>query len=695
MSLNTSSEARSAPGGALDRTPADGADPGADLGAEAGLARITALAAGCLGTPLAWITLGQGPAPSVRAAFGFAGPDAPDATAFHAATPLLGAGGRRLGALHVGAPRPRRPFDAGETDRFAGFAALAADHLAREDAARADGITRGFAEAAAFAFLAVDTGGTITFVNRAAEILFGYEPGTMLGQDVEIIVPPSFRARHGERFARFVTGAPSKLAGRTNELVAQHRDGTTFPIEFSMSTWTAEGRIGIGALMRDISAWRARDARLVRMANHDSLTGLANRARFDECLGLALEQGPATVLLLDLDGFKEVNDSLGHATGDILLQSVAVRLPLCVPPDVTVARLGGDEFAILLAPCGDPLTAGATAMRILDAFQTTFQLSGHTFHVGLSLGIAIGHPGTDSAALIADADLALYQAKRDGRRCYRLFEPAMRSAVIARRTLHDELSHALAAGELLLHYQPQVAFDTGRVVGAEALLRWRHPGRGLLLPGVFLPALEAHPMAAAIGRWIIEEACRQAAQWRAAGLPPLRVAVNLFAAQLRAGTLAEDVTRSLARYRLPPATLELEVTERIALQADDAILEPIRALHAHGVAVAFDDFGTGYASLSSLKRFPLTRLKIDRSFVRDVLTDRHDAEIIRAVLGMAQSFGLEVIAEGIEGADQEAVLRGMGCHEGQGYHYGRAMSPRALAALIRARDVSAVDAHVA
>lgn len=667
----------------------------AGLPAEAGLTRITALAAGCLGTPLAWITLGTGPAASIRGGFGFAGSDAPDATGFQAATPLLGAGGRRFGELRVGAPGARAAFDAAEMGRLADFAALAADHLEREGGACADGIARGFAEAAAFAFLAVDVGGTITFVNRAAETLFGYAPGTMTGQDVEIIIPPSFRARHGERFAGFVVGATSKLVGRTIELVAQHRDGTTFPIEFSMSAWTTDGRIGIGAMMRDISAWRARDDQLVHMAHHDSLTGLANRAQFDERLRDALEQGPATVLLLDLDGFKEVNDSLGHATGDTLLKAVAVRLPLCVAPDVTVARLGGDEFAILLAPCGDPIPAAATATRILDTFQATFQLSGHTFHVGLSLGIAVGGRGTDAAALIADADLALYQAKRDGRRCYRLFEPAMRSAVIARRTLHDELSHALEAGELVLHYQPQVAFDTGRVVGAEALLRWRHPSRGLLLPGVFLPALEAHPMAAAIGRWIVEEACRQAAQWRAAGLSPLRVAVNLFTAQLRAGTLAEDVMRSLTRYRLPPAALELEVTERIALQADDAILEPIRALHAHGVAVAFDDFGTGYASLSSLKRFPLTRLKIDRSFVRDVLTDRHDAEIIRVVLGMAENFGLEVIAEGIEGADQEAVLRGMGCHEGQGYLYGKAMSPTALAAMIRSREGMTDEAEVA
>ncbi|TXM65113.1 EAL domain-containing protein [Methylobacterium sp. WL69] len=696
----------------LLNTPSDARRPDVDpvsreAASEAGLARITALAAGCLGMPTAWVALGTGRTRTIRGAFGFEDGTAGAAAMRPCATAaLVDAGGRRLGDLCVGArarkSRPQQspivaPLDPALAGRLDAFAGLVVDHLAREDRAATDGIARGLAGAAAYAFLAVDTAGTITFVNRATEILFDYAPGTMVGQDVEIIIPPSFRKMHGERFAGFVARAPSRLVGRTIELTAQRRDGTTLPIEFCLSTWTEDGRVGIGAMMRDISEWRARDDQLLRMAHHDGLTGLANRARFAERLATVLAQGhSATVMLLDLDGFKEVNDSLGHATGDALLQSVAVRLPLCVGADVTVARMGGDEFAILLGPCGDPRVAAVTATRILDVFQATFQISGHTFHVGLSLGVAIGHgPETDPEALIADADLALYQAKRDGRRCFRLFEPAMRAAVIARRTLHDELSHALAAGELVLHYQPQVAFDTGRVVGAEALLRWQHPRRGLLLPAVFLSALEAHPMATGIGRWIIDEACRQAAQWRAAGLPPLRVAINLFAAQLLAGTLAEDVKRSLATYRLPPSTLELEVTERIALRADDAVLEPIRALHAHGVAVAFDDFGTGYASLSSLKRFPLTRLKIDRSFVRDVLTDRHDAEIIRAILGMAQSFGLEVIAEGIEGPDQEAILRAMGCHEGQGYLYGKAMAPQDLATLIRERGAARPNTAVA
>ena len=392
----------------------------------------------------------------------------------------------------------------------------------------------------------------------------------------------------------------------------------------------------------------------------------------------------ATVMLLDLDGFKEVVDSLGHATGDALLQAVSIRLPSCVVAQAIVARFAGDVFAVMMPDVGDPVVAGSSASAILDAFQKPFQVSGHTFHVGLSVGIAIGSgPDTASEDLIADADLALYQARRDGRRCARLFEPAMRSAVVARRVLHDELTRGLEAAEFVLHYQPQVSLATGQIIGVEALLRWQHPTRGLLLPGAFIDALEAHPLAASLGRWIVGEACRQAAHWRAARLPPLRMAVNLFDSHLREGTLAQEIMGSLAHHHLPPESLEIEVTERIALQADDAILDPIRELHRQGVAIAFDDFGTGYASLSSLKRFPLTRLKIDRSFVSDIDTNGHDAEIVRAILGMAESFGLDVIAEGIETPAQEAVLRRMGCAEGQGYLYGKAMAPSAIAALLK------------
>jgi EAL domain-containing protein (putative c-di-GMP-specific phosphodiesterase class I) len=292
--------------------------------------------------------------------------------------------------------------------------------------------------------------------------------------------------------------------------------------------------------------------------------------------------------------------------------------------------------------------------------------------------------GASAEELIGNADLAMFRAKQEGKRRFRPFQPALRSALLSRLAMRAELHEAARDGEFVLHYQPQVALDTGRIIGAEALLRWQHPQRGLLLPGAFLSHLEDHPLALEVGHWIVDAACRQAALWRDAGHPFLKMGVNLFAAQVRSRTLASDVADALQRHRLAPEMLELEITETIVLSVDEADLDQFRSLHRQGVGIAFDDFGTGYASLSSLKRFPLTRLKIDRGFIRDLMAERHDAAVVRAIVQIGNDIGLDVIAEGIETRDQEARLLEMGCRHGQGYLYGKALPAPQLADLIQA-----------
>ena len=379
------------------------------------------------------------------------------------------------------------------------------------------------------------------------------------------------------------------------------------------------------------------------------------------------------MLLIDLDGFKKVNDSLGHATGDTLLQALAVRVPAALEANAMFARFGGDEFAVLMPGIGDPLKASAAARTVLGAFGPAFNIGDHLLKLGASIGVAIGPMhGDDPEELVASADLALYQAKHGGN-SVRLFESSMRSAVAARRAIRDELLRAVSDGELVLYYQPQVNMESGSILGAEALLRWNHPTRGLLLPGKFLEALESHSLALQVGCWIIDEACKQASAWRVLGLPALRMSVNLFAAQVNAGNLAEVVEETLKRYSLPPEALELEVTETVMLHNDDHVLRPFERLRERRVRIAFDDFGTGHASLSMLKRFPLTTIKIDRGFVRDLLADRYDAAIVQALLGLARAMGLDAVAEGVETKEQEAVLLALGCKIGQGYLYARAL----------------------
>jgi diguanylate cyclase (GGDEF)-like protein/PAS domain S-box-containing protein len=548
-------------------------------------------------------------------------------------------------------------------------------HMDVAEEIEVEDITRQFAEATNLSLISIDRYGDIEFVNRSACLLFGYAKEEMLGRPITIIIPERMRSAHMAGLARAASGERPNLGGKSVEVPAVKKDGTEFPIEITLSVW--EGRTGFcaGAIIKDISERRERDIRLMRLASQDTLTGLHNRHQFLNEVSNVLSTGArATVVLVDLDGFKEVNDTHGHATGDALLQAVGVRLPYLLASDAIIARLGGDEFAVLLPGVGDPLKAHEEAGRILDAFRKPFQLGGLILDLGASVGVAIAPVhGRDPDELVASADFALYRAKDSGGGCCRLFDHSMRGEAQARRETRDALRAALRNGELRLYYQPQLQLKTGKVIGFEALIRWHHPERGVLAPGAFLPALEQSALAMEIGSWTLDEACRMAAVLNGSGIR-YKIGVNLFPTQFRALNFPDRVAEAITRHEIAPACLELEVTEDVALADDERSLRTLMRLRQIGVGVAFDDFGTGYASLSSLQRLPLTTLKIDRGFIRDIVSNSSDAAIVKALVTMSRDLGLETIAEGIETVEQEAALKAVGCPSGQGYRYARPMS---------------------
>lgn len=599
---------------------------------------------------------------------------------FYAGAPLLSKSGQRLGALCVIDSKPHERFSNRKKALLRDMAALVVEqfYLRRNELLNAT-VTQ-FANSTELACISVDAQARIEFINRAALDLFDCALDDIIGRDLSTILPE--RTRPASLLAASLAAAGGQ--GKTFETVARTLAGRSFPAEISLSAWHGERGPAVGAIIRDISERQARDRSLVDLANRDPLTGLSNRRHFGALLDEALATGDgATVVLIDLDEFKEVNDSLGHATGDELLQAFAARMPLFLPESAVLARFGSDEFAILLPGQRDPLRAHAVADSILKALETPLSVGGHLLHVGASLGYAIvpGH-GETAEEIIANADFALYRAKQAGGRTARIFQPEMRSESVSRRATQDELVRALRDNELVLHYQPQVSLETGAICGMEALLRWQHPTRGLLYPDAFIAALEASPLASPVGWWVLDEVCRQIATWREEGFHLVKAGVNLFPVQFRENTLVQSVVQRLYRYDLPPSLLELEVTEKIALSNDDQALTAMRSLQRLGVHIAFDDFGTGYASLSSLQRFPLNTLKIDRSFVRDMLTNGHDAAITRAVISMANDLGLETVAEGVEIAEQAELLRKLGCKSAQGYMYGKPMPAEQLARLL-------------
>ena len=605
---------------------------------------------------------------------------------FYVGHPLVTPSGHTIGTLCLIDSKPRSTFTADDQANLKGLADLVLDKLEmrRLERARHAGQIR-FERISATSpdgIICANDQGEITFWNAAATRLFGFSEQEALGRSIDLIVPDRMRGGHGGGLARVAAGGKPKLVGTVIELPAQRKDGSEFPIELSLSMWSEGERVSFGSISRDISDRRANEDRLYRLAHLDSLTELPNRTVLRQRLEEVVQVGTeASLIAVDLDGFKEINDTLGHSAGDALLKLVAARLVACARPHDTVARLGGDEFALLLPDVGDPLAAAETADCVISSLSEPFSLNGEIVHIAASAGLAMFPThGEHAEDLLASADLALYQAKNEGRHCRRFFTPALRRSAVAKRNQELELQRAVAQGELELFYQPQVRAADGTLVGAEALLRWRHPEVGLISPAAFLPNLESGRLAAQVGEWVVRTACRQTAAWRSAGLTDFRMGVNLFGVQFRTGDLAGIVRDALAESALPPSALELEITENIVLRHDDAMIIPLNELRDEGVGIAFDDYGTGYASLSLLKRFPLTRLKIDQSFVRTMCDSLEDAAIVRAVILLGRSFGLAVIAEGVETREQQDMLIAEGCEELQGYLFGRPVDADAFAA---------------
>jgi diguanylate cyclase (GGDEF)-like protein/PAS domain S-box-containing protein len=534
----------------------------------------------------------------------------------------------------------------------------------------------------------VDHTGRILMVNPAMETLTGYPASELVGQNVDIFLPAHLRARHAQSVRSYFT-EPHPRAMGSMDLQLLRRDGQMRPVDISLGHWEDESTHHAIAYVRDLTERKKFEDSLRHQATHDELTGLPNRWWFRLQLNQALARAGRTglrvaVLLLDLDYFKTVNDSFGPATGDALLVQVGTRIRSVLRENDTLARMGGDEFAILLIDLADVDEAVRVATKLLQSLQASYRLQDQDVYSGGSLGLAF-YPddAKDSDNLLRYADMAMYQAKQTGRGGYACYSPEMDQRVHEDMQLHTRLKEALAQGVLQLHYQPQVDVESGAIVGAEALLRWHDPVLGHVSPARFIPVAEATGLILPLSDWVLETACKQIATWTQDGTP-LRVAVNVSAQQFRQRNLPEQVRAALARTGAQAEWLDIEITESVAMTQPEQAREQLNALVGLGCRIALDDFGTGYSSLAYLKALPVSKLKIDKSFMDGIPQDANDVAISRAIIALAHSLGLKLIAEGVETDAQLAFLRQYGCEIYQGWLFAKAMTAGDLTELLRA-----------
>jgi diguanylate cyclase (GGDEF)-like protein/PAS domain S-box-containing protein len=541
------------------------------------------------------------------------------------------------------------------------------------------------------AVISTNIGGRVSYLNAVAERLTGWPSTEAIGRPLEEV----FRITDSDTGA--IVPNPMNAAAHENRSVAlpptcilRRRDGSQSSIEDSAAPiHDRHGRV-TGAVMvfHDVSTARAMSLQLAYLAQHDPLTDLPNRSLLNDRLVQAISMAqrhhsPLAVLYMDLDRFKHINDSLGHLVGDHLLQSIATRLSASARASDTVCRLGGDEFVVLLPEVVDANATAVCAEKLLQSVESGHLVDGNELHITASIGIALyPEDGTEAELLLHNADSAMYEAKDRGRNNYQFYRSQLNSNAVERQSMEGGLRHALERQELELYYQPIVNLASGAIVAAEALIRWQHPTQGNVLPSQFVPIAEECGMIVPIGQWVLREACRQAKHWQDLGLPPMRLAVNTSAVELRSKDFVAAVARILEETGFDPWRLELELTETFLMQDSQATAVVLSALKEHGVSLALDDFGTGYSSLSYMRRFPIDALKIDQSFVRDLNTDEDDASVVSAIIRMAKSLHMRAVAEGVETREQRAFLERRRCNEAQGYYFSRPLNADGFADLL-------------
>jgi diguanylate cyclase (GGDEF)-like protein len=542
------------------------------------------------------------------------------------------------------------------------------------------------------AVISSDISGKITFLNLAAETMTGWRWTEAAGRPVTdvFLTISAFTGNTAPNPMTLATEVNYTVSLPANSLLVGRTDTRT-PIEGSVSPiYGREGRAsGSVVVFRDVSAAREMAVQMTHSFEHDFLTGLPNRLLLNDRISQAISLAPrhhkqVAVLFLDIDGFKHINDSLGHPIGDKLLQSIALRLVECVRGSDTVSRQGGDEFVVLLSEAEQWEDAAIVAKRMLDSVAEPHSIDEHDLHVTTSIGVSVfPDDGRDAETLIKNADTAMYQAKENGRQSFQFFKPAMNVRAVERQSIEESLRRALERNEFVLNYQPKIDLGTGVITGAEALIRWMHPNRGVVSPTQFIPVAEDCGLIRPIGEWVLREACLQARAWVDDGLPVSTMAVNVSAMELRDISYLEVLFSVLRETGMDPKGLELELTESVLMKHAESAAVILQTLREQGVQVAIDDFGTGYSSLSYLRKFPIDALKIDQSFVSRVTEAGDDTSIVTAVISMAQSLRLRVVAEGVETLEQLEFLQAHACDEAQGFYFSRPLPAPEFGAMLR------------